>query len=404
MANEGRRRQFGSIRKRSNGRYQVRYSVAGHYYCAPMTYRTKAEGLTFLATVETDLARGTWQAPRKVTETVESYIGRWIDEHVSLKESTRELYWSKLNNHIAGSALGRTALSDLTPDVVRTWYAALRKTQAERARERAEALAAKRKTPSVASTSDGSVAAAQTYRLLRAAMNTAAGDELIPRNPCRVKGFASKRAVERPTATPSEVVLLSEAVPPRYKALVLMAAWTGARLGELGAMRRYDLDLRAEVFSIRERVYPVKGRMDFDVPKAHASVRTVSLPPHLVPILEDHLAEFVDPDDAAFVFCTAGGSPIGKSHMYPIWARARAKVGLEGLRFHDLRHTGQTLAALAGATEAELMQRMGHSTTAASRIYMHSTADHSRAVAAALSEMALADNVIPLRPVWRRSS
>ena len=57
MANEGRRRQFGSIRKRSNGRYQVRYQVAGHRYCAPKTYRTMAEGLTFLATVETDLAR-----------------------------------------------------------------------------------------------------------------------------------------------------------------------------------------------------------------------------------------------------------------------------------------------------------------------------------------------------------
>jgi len=103
------------------------------------------------------------------------------------------------------------------------------------------------------------------------------------------------------------------------------------------------------------------------------------------------------------VFCTSGGRPVNKSQMSPIWVRARAKVGRDDLRFHDLRHTGQTLAALAGATEAELMQRMGHSTMSASRIYMHSTTDHSRAVAAALSELAQADNVVPLRPVRRRT-
>jgi integrase len=51
------------------------------------------------------------------------------------------------------------------------------------------------------------------------------------------------------------------------------------------------------------------------------------------------------------------------------------------VRFHDLRHTGRTLAALAGATQAELMQRLGHSTAAAALGYLHTTQDHSRAVA-----------------------
>lgn len=403
VANKSGRRPFGSVRKRPSGRYQVRYVVDGTTYSAPMTYATKADAQAFLATVQTDLIRVTWQAPRLVTEQVAHYVGRWIDEHPGLKETTRELYQSKLRNNIVGTTLGKTPMCDLTPDVVRTWYAHMRSDLAKRAEERRKALVAKGREPSAASQSDGSISAAQTYRLLRAAMTTATQDGLIQRNPCQIKGASSSTAAERPTATPGEVNRLADAVPPRYKALVLMAAWTGARMGELAALRRSDIDLDGERFSVSERVYPLKGRMDFDTPKARASVRVVTLPPHLAPVLQAHLDEFTGPGEDDLVFCTSGGRPVNKSQMSPIWVRARAKVGRDDLRFHDLRHTGQTLAALAGATEAELMQRMGHSTTSASRIYMHSTTDHSRAVAAALSELAEADNVVTLRPVRRRS-
>lgn len=403
VANRGGRRAFGSIRKRPSGRYQVRYVVDGATYSAPMTYATKADAQAFLATVQTDLIRETWQAPRLVTEPVAEYVGRWIDEHPGLKETTRELYRSKLRNNLVGTPLGKTPLCDVTPDLVRTWFANMRTELAKKARERRAAVVKKGREPSAATRSDGSVSAAQTYRLLRAAMTTATQDGLIQRNPCQIKGASSSTAAERPTATTEEVNMLADAVPPRYRALVLMAAWTGARLGELAALRRSDIDLDGETFSVSERVYPLKGRMDFDTPKARASVRVVTLPPHLVPVLQTHLDEFTGPGEDDLVFCTSGGRPVNKSQMSPIWVRARAKVGRHDLRFHDLRHTGQTLAALAGATEAELMQRMGHSTTSASRIYMHSTTDHSRAVAAALSELAQADNVVPLRPVRRRT-
>jgi integrase len=367
-----------------------------------MTYETKADALAYLATVQADLVRQTWQAPRIVTEPVAEYVARWIEEHSGLKASTRELYESHLKNHIAGTSLGRVPLCDLTPDVVRTWHADLRKRQAQKAAKKSEELEAKDRPRSVATTRDGSVASAQAYRLLRAAMTTATADGLIQRNPCQMKGAGTSRSAERPIATPAEVNQLAEAVPKRYAALVQMAAWTGARLGELAALRRSDIDLPDATASIRERVYQLKGRMDFDIPKARASVRVITLPPHLVPILQAHLDEFTEPEPDALVFCTSGGRPLNKSQMHPMWARARAKVGRDDLRFHDLRHTGQTLAALAGATEAELMQRMGHSTTSASRVYMHSTRDHSRAVAAALSELAQADNVVQLRPVHRR--
>lgn len=404
MANKAGHRHFGSVRKRSSGRWQARYVVDGVVRFGPVTYETKADAQAYLATVEADLVRQSWQAPRIVVDEVGDYVDRWIAEHPRLKDSTRELYTSLNRNHIRGTSLGSVALKDLTSDRVRTWHAELRDALAKKAEQRANALAKKKREPSQATTSDGSVAAAQAYRLLRAAMTTAQEDGLMQSNPCRLKGAGVSRSSERPTATPQEVQQLAEAMPEHYRAMVHMAAWTGARLGELTALRRGDVDLSGGVMSITERLYRLKGRMDFDAPKSRASKRTVSLPPHLIPLIQAHLDEFTGAEDDALVFTTTGGRPITKSNVAQVWSRARKKAGREDMRFHDLRHTGQTLAALAGATEAELMQRMGHSTTSASRVYMHSTTDHSRAVAAALSEMAASDNVVPLRPVRRRKT
>jgi integrase len=56
-------------------------------------------------------------------------------------------------------------------------------------------------------------------------------------------------------------------------------------------------------------------------------------------------------------------------------------AGLEGVHFHDLRHAGNQLAANAGANLRELMDRMGHDSTRAALIYLHSSAGRQRAIA-----------------------
>ena len=68
--------------------------------------------------------------------------------------------------------------------------------------------------------------------------------------------------------------------------------------------------------------------------------------------------------------------------------KAREAAGRPDLRFHDLRHTGAVLAARAGATIAELMARLGHTTPAAAMIYQHAAEDRDSEIARRLSEMA----------------
>jgi integrase len=71
-----------------------------------------------------------------------------------------------------------------------------------------------------------------------------------------------------------------------------------------------------------------------------------------------------------------------------VWRPAVQRLGLEGLRFHDLRHTAATLAAAAGATTKELMERMGHTSLAVTLRYQHVMADRQAALAAALDGLA----------------
>ena len=76
--------------------------------------------------------------------------------------------------------------------------------------------------------------------------------------------------------------------------------------------------------------------------------------------------------------------------MRQAFARARNEVGMESFTFHDLRHTGQTLAASTGATSADLMKRLGHSSSAAALRYLHAVEGRDEEIAAALSELARA--------------
>jgi integrase len=68
--------------------------------------------------------------------------------------------------------------------------------------------------------------------------------------------------------------------------------------------------------------------------------------------------------------------------------KARKVEGVTAeLHFHDLRHTGNTLASTAGASTRELMTRMGHSSARAALIYQHMTSDRDRAIADRLGAM-----------------
>ena len=234
------------------------------------------------------------------------------------------------------------------------------------------------------------VTAAKAYRLLRAIFNTALDDGLIRRNPCRIKGAGRENSPERPVLTVAQVYALADAVGLRYRALILLAAFTSLRWAELTALRPEDIDLDARTVRVTRQLYYHGAGYSFGPPKSRAGVRVVDFPELIVPDVREHLDWL--PSSAVLVFASSTGSPLAHSNFRNrVWLPALAAVGLEGVHLHDLRHTGNQLTANAGANPRELMARMGHDSERAALVYLHSSRERQRALADAVGEAARAE-------------
>jgi integrase len=162
------------------------------------------------------------------------------------------------------------------------------------------------------------------------------------------------------------------------------------RWGELCALRRYDLDPVAGTVSVRrQQVELDTGQVILTPPKSAAGLRTVALPPAILSAVREYLeAGSNQPPDALLFTGTRGGTLRRSNFRRDVgWSAAVAAIGAPGLHFHDLRHTGNTLAAVGGASLRDLMDRMGHNSVRAAMIYQHATAQAGRLIADSISGM-----------------
>ncbi len=232
----------------------------------------------------------------------------------------------------------------------------------------------------------GATEAAQTRRLLHAVLGRARRDGLIRTNPAAIERAGSVVTLERRPATIAELRAAAEAMPDRNRAAVWVAAMTSVRSGQLSALRRRDYDPERRTLRIERAVELEAAAENFGQVKATASLREVAVPLVAATALEAHLEEFTSRGPNSLIFTTPTGAVVYPSRIGSHWAKARAKPGRDDLRWHDLRHTGQSLAAAAGAGIKELQARAGHSTTAAAVRYLHRVEDDNRRLAAAMDE------------------
>jgi integrase len=130
----------------------------------------------------------------------------------------------------------------------------------------------------------------------------------------------------------------------------------------------------------------VPGGLEAGPPKSRAGLRVVSFPAAILPELREHLDRFAGEEPSGLVFPNEHGAPLwrGNFNKAVAWAEICERLGVPGLHLHDLRHTGNTLAAQSGASLRDLMVRMGHDSPAAAVIYQHSSRASDEAIAAAL--------------------
>ncbi len=185
-----------------------------------------------------------------------------------------------------------------------------------------------------------------------------------------------------------EVFALADAVRPRYRALVLLAAFSGLRRGELFGLRREHVDLdRGTVTVALQRQQLARGELIVGPPKSDAGRRTVALPAEALASLAAHLAQYTGPEPGAWVFTGDKGGPLREGVWQHEWARARSRLGLGHLHFHDLRHGAATMAASTGAGVKEIMYRIGHSSPQAALRYQHASARRDLRIAQGISDL-----------------
>lgn len=390
---EGRKHRksgtFGSVDELPTGHFRARYyGPNGRRYYGPTYFLTQQDARAWLSVVQADIIRKRWQPPDieipvEIKLTFRDYAERWIKER-DLADRTRDDYRDWLDAHILPT-LGEYPIGSIEEDDIRKWYAKL-----------------SAQTPTLR---------ARVYGLCSTIFNTAVDDKRVPvhRNPCRIKGAgtANRARIIRP-ATLGELEVIIATLPKRFRLMALLATWCALRFGELTELRRKDIDVVRRTIYIERGVVRLKSvergvaLRKVKAPKSEAGVRKVSIPPHLISAIEDHVRDHVGAEPNALLFPAVHGGHLAPSTFSRHWYRACRAAGrwTEGdsddpdydgkadLTLHDLRHTGAVLAALTGATLKELMERLGHSTPAAAMRYQHAANDRDTAIAVALSKFA----------------
>jgi integrase len=368
------RRAWGQIRRLPSGNYQASYlGPDGCRYTADTTYTTRSRAEGWLADERRLIENRDWTPPkiREATQTAKAvalgdYAEQWL-AHRPIKERTRVHYRTILHTHITPQ-LGDVPLGYLTAPAVRAWHAST-----------AESAATLR---------------AHAYGLLHAICATAVDDGLLAANPCTIRGASRAHPQRDPVILDvAEVAGLADAITPRYRALVLILAWTGVRWGEATELRRHDVGPGAETVTVARGVTHRRGCRITGTKSDR--IRRVVVPPHIRADAKHHLDTFVAADPDALLFPAPRGSVCGhltdrtfRYHLNP----ALAKIGRDGITnprptVHGLRYYAGTQAARVGNL-VEVMAILGHTTPATSLRYQHMASGRPAEVADALSALA----------------
>jgi integrase len=383
----------GSIRKLAKA-YSVRYRnpQTGKQETWPEKFLTEQDAQRWLYQFQEKVRAGRFADQRRGRASLSEFGREWIATRTKrrgnepLAQRTKDGYLELLEKFVdkpitggradpewrgTRTALGSKALVDITPTDIRVWNSAL----------------VERGTATYA---------AHAYSLVSAILSTAAAEGVIDQSPCMIKGAGtSTRKKEIAICQFGELQVILDKIPLKYRLFVLLALFTALRFGELAELRRDDFDLKKMEVRVHRAVSRSKKRgKQVKKPKSDAGMRTLSIPPFLATTITDHLEKFAQSDTktdtgkvSGLVFPSRAGKHLASSTFYRHYYKARDAAGRPDLRLHDLRHTGLTLLAAAGATLAELMRFGGHSTPAMAMRYQH-VLDREPELVAAVSTMA----------------
>ena len=372
-ARRGRTSGEGSIRLRSDGRWEARYRATedGRPVRRSIFGATDKDVARQLRAALT--ARDDGKPAPHGTETVGTFLATWLEgARPTIRPGTWHRY-EQITRLYLVPAIGRVRLVTLGPHHVAKLYRDLL---------------------------DGGMSPATVHyvhRTLRRALGQAERWRLVTSNAAALVTPPRPEPVEMHTLTVEQVRRLLEIAPDRDRPLYLLAISTGMRLGELLALRWADVDLDRGSLRVVATLRREPGKAAaISAPKTSHSRRRVELSASVVAALSAHKVATIEErwragqlwEDHDLVFPNVLGRPRGHSNIVRAFHPLLEGAGLPRIRFHDLRHTAATLMLGRGVHAKLVSEMLGHASIGITLdIYSHALPSMHRQAAEVMEDL-----------------
>jgi integrase len=371
----------GHIRRRGKASWGLKFDVPGTNGARETRYAsvkgTKREAAARLTELLSESARGTLVDPSR--ETLGQFMDRWDSwASTNLAGKTLERYRGLIAHQIKPQ-LGATPIQKLRPIHLTEAYARLLREGGVRGGP-------------LAARSVGHV-----HRLLHRALGHAVTWGIIAQNPAALVAPPRVHAEEIEIIREDEAQIVLNALRGRLlHTIATLALATGARRGELLALRYQDVDLDSGKIRVERSLEQTKAGLAFKSPKTKHGRRTITVPAAVVSMLRAHRLAHQEqwlglglgrlaPTD--LLFTSADGAPLKPNAVTNEWLRATVAAGRQ-IGLHALRHTHASSLIHAHVDIVTVSRRLGHASPEITlRVYAHLLHDPDDRTAQAVEEM-----------------
>ena len=379
MAKKRRPQGDGTIRKRSDGRWEARI-IIGHKNDGSPMYKsafakTQKSALKQLHQL-LDLYRDV-DLTEECRMTLGEWMDKWMDEYMifTIKENTIKGYRSQIDHQIK-PFIGHKQLASLTTADIQKFYNKIKK----EGRVHPHPIHGHVLSDSMVR---------KIHMMLHEAMEVAVRERYIVRNPTDNTTIPKKTTTEKQVLDDSQLNRFLEAIQgePYWHDFFYVEVMTGLRRGEICGIKWSDIDFNEGTLCIKRSVSTKEGGgVSIGETKTDAGVRTIIMPPSVATLLWKKRSDAIN--EWVFPHYTNPSDPLHPSSAYKKLKTLLKRLELPLLRFHDLRHTFATQATDGGVDPKTLAGILGHTDASFTLdTYTHVTSDMQRGASAIVNNM-----------------
>lgn len=320
---------------RSRGTYKARLRLPDGKITS-RSFTKRADAKQWLSDEESKLALGTFVDPKLGKVTYGEWLELFRSGEVGLRRTTLALQDATCRNYLKPT-FGALPLSAVTHMRVQAWVAGMVRAGLAPTTVR------------------------NYYQTFAKSMAGAVDAGLIPQSPCRNIRLPRVEREEMRFLSPDDVAALARAIDARFSTLVVCAAYSGLRIGELAGLRGKYFDSMRATIEVVEIASEVRGELAYGPPKTRAGRRRVPIPREVSDLLVEHMARYKISGADDHVFCGShGGTLRSRAWRSRFFKPAVERAKVAPLRIHDLRHTAVAIWIAAGVSPKEIAVRAGH--------------------------------------------